>query len=466
MLHSKINFLQTHLLALKSLYESCNRHTLSHLAVPTSELRRILQRQAEALNTAGQEFVYSSPEWYYKVEKTTCVLIDDRTLRIVFQAPVRDVGTDFRVMSLSPLQFVYDSLRCKLVSDKVYFAIHGQEVLSLDRLEPFGNPSTYVLPRHVSPGNIPDCVLALLHEDQLSVLASACPLHCSPANQTVIEPLTDHVYSVLNPTADLNIVCAGILSKKLVKLTHGRYEVEMPCNCNLQADGGRVLIKGLANCNARAPAAVRVSTAWAEKEFSLPPVFLTSNVTDDLPLNVTMPELVIITPPSLEMPTWTDMDLYKSGKVETVLFSLLSLTTLAGLAYWAGPRLGCSAISSALALLTGGLPCCRAGRTQTQPPQDEEAARAPTPEAHGAPAGDIPLRPLDKAPRPTPRDNAHGPAPFLSAERMFSGRPRPGTTNWDIDALLADAAATLRHPLTGPGRTPSPTERMSLPYDK
>jgi hypothetical protein len=458
MLHSKINLLQSHLMALKSMYESCNKHQLSHLAVPTSDLSVILSKHRAPLRNLGLELLYENIEFNYNVDKATCILINSEILNIEVQVPIKEVGTDYRVLSLDPLSFLYNSLRCKLVNEPVLMAYNGEIVVSLHGVKSFGHPKTFLLPRHQTQDRIPACALSLLKEEDPQLLVAECPLLCTNTSQTIVEPLAENFYSVLNPSANLHVICTGRVVRKLYNITQGRYEVTMPCNCNLQEENesSKLLIREERNCKLSAPQRVWVGNTWAGNSFSKLPIFVPPSSAAKRFENVTLPDLQLVTPTPLETGSgWTNMPLYKSGKVETTLFSVLCASVFAGFLYFIKTNIGlfaCGGVVLRILRRCNGLgSCCRRQRAVHGVPEMTPATK------HDLELGQ---RVSERVPRPAPRTPS---LPALRVAYQSGTGPRrslsmrlPGGREWMSD--LGNVSTRARQ---SPSPSPPPSHRAA-----
>ena len=385
-LKSKIDLLQTHLSALRSIYESCNAGRLSRLAVNIESLSNMLSHEIKGLSQKEQEFVFPNVNYLYTLDNVHCSLEAKDTLSISLALPIKSVGQEFKVLSIAPLKFIYDKQTCQLVKSTVKLAHDGETFFPLDPALSFGKPLTYLVRRFVSESATPRCVQSLLKEVDVNNIVDNCPLLCENVEQTTIEELSANVFSVLNPHSALHIVCDGKVRTTVKPLIFGRYEIRLPCECNLQdaEDSTAMFVHQSRYCGGATNTTLSVTDTWADDRFSSAPLFIfrqnSSNIKD---INVTLPALTFITPaPPAFNHVWHDMPLASSGKAESILLSLAGLA-LTGLGvYWVLGKLGllpCIA-SGFSGLWSVALWCCRSAATST-PEQQEATPVAPQPAA-------------------------------------------------------------------------------------
>lgn len=303
--------------------------------MPPADLQAILERDKVVLRNNEMEYVYEKTEFYYNMQKATCVLEGPTKLKIILEVPIKEANSEFRVFSLAPLSFVYKSMSCQIVKEKLLIAFNGEMFVNLRESEMFGKPKTFLLPRQVSPCEIPKCVLALLKENDVTQIVDNCPLFCAEAHSITVQPLGNDTFSVLNPNSATNIVCDSRVVQKLEKLEFGRYEIVLPCHCNVQEElnGGNIVIREMKLCT-NSTKAIQIRLNWAGQNFSPLPIFIpVVNNTKILEENVTLPELRLVTPaPIPTNDVWQDMPNFGSGQLETVIFSVAGLgLTAAGL---------------------------------------------------------------------------------------------------------------------------------------
>jgi hypothetical protein len=155
---------------------------------------------------------------------------------------------------------------CQIVKDKLFVAVNKYNFIGLDEHMSVGNPKCFVINRHFSQPLVPRCVEILLKDYNLETVYDNCALQCASVNQTAVENIEHQTFSILNPTDSLLVVCNGRAHARLPPISSGRYEVEVPCECNVQSDkdSSTVLIRAHSNCNSKNASTFKVNMHWAD----------------------------------------------------------------------------------------------------------------------------------------------------------------------------------------------------------
>ncbi|KAK3907367.1 Flagellar P-ring protein [Frankliniella fusca] len=333
---AQVQILQTHLFSITSLFASCNNQKLSHIAVPLPKLREILQSESRNLAEEKLKLVTDRVTYFYALNTTRC-RVQNSTLHINMRLPVLAEKSSYQVIEIEPVKFIFESNTCQLMKKKITIVFDGVLFSIVDETSVVGSPRTYILNRHHADQNLGPCLNGLLRGDKVSQLVQACPLHCENVTTTTIQLVKDGHYSILNPGQDLNVICQGKVTNKLPKLFAGRYEVELPCDCNVQAEeaGTAVLIRE-APCPANASKIkpLEVNKKWANSDFSPADLFNVAEVKmQDIKLDQI--DLIIVTPEP--PPTGHFLDELPHRTVQKINFSWLTgisaLMTLLGVHY-------------------------------------------------------------------------------------------------------------------------------------
>ena len=186
MFSTKINLLLTHLATLKSLFEGCHSHTLSHLAVSREQLLAAMGNEEIVLKRKNARFVHGPAiiESVYSYKTAQCLVNRDYSvLSVSLSLPVQPLNSHWKVAELRPLKFLYQGLTCNVLEDTTMLAVNDDgTVLPLDST-PEGTPPVYLLPRHVNAAQLSRCFVAMAKSQSLHAVAEACVLHCERTQQ-------------------------------------------------------------------------------------------------------------------------------------------------------------------------------------------------------------------------------------------------------------------------------------------
>jgi len=335
--HFQINLLQTHLLAVRSIFDSCKSNMLSSVAVPSSSLTSALQSESKKLSDAKAKFIFdiSNVDQYYKLTTAHCQLISINSIQISLSVPIAPIHFTWHVLAFSPLKFLASNLTCSIFDKKVVVASDGVSIRDISDRTTIKGTNVYVLPRFHSPSTLHQCISALIHDTDIQSVRQNCPLYCKNIQQTTIEVLNATTFTILNPSFHVHIICSSRVIKKLSPITNGRYEITLPCDCVAQdiSVNNDVLIPAHGPCISSSE--VKITNDWAGSNFNTLKLFIPHHrVQFALDDNVTLPPLHLVTPPPLPQGAiWHDLPMVGSGKVEVVIWSLVGSALVAFLAY-------------------------------------------------------------------------------------------------------------------------------------
>lgn len=372
--HAKINLLQTHLLAVRSIFESCKSNVLSSVAVPSSALINALQSESRKLSDAKAKFIFdiSNIGQYYKLTTAHCQLISNNSIQIRLAVPIAPIHFTWHVLAFSPLKFLVSNLTCAMFTKKVVVASDGVSIRDLSDRTPIVGTNVYVLPRFHSPSNLHKCISSLVHDSDMYAVRQNCPLECESIIPTTVQVLNATAFTILNPSFPVHVICSSRVIHKLSPISDGRYDVTLPCDCVAQdiSPNGDVLIPTHGPCISES--SVQISNDWAGSKFSSLSLFIPHHrsqlALDD---NATLPPLHLVTPPPLPQGAiWHDLPTVGSGKVEVIIWGLIGSGLVAFLAYCLQDK--CKVFTG----LWQGLRClCTLCRRQERPPEEHHQER-------------------------------------------------------------------------------------------
>ncbi|XP_034231410.1 uncharacterized protein LOC117639646 [Thrips palmi] len=343
-LQTVINMLQSHLLAMKSVYHSCQANVLDRLAISEGELGRILRSKNILLNAGDLTLVipHDQLDLYYLLKTAQCNLISQTSLEVTFQIPITTTGNRWTIFSIQPLFFLLNSQTCSILDKSIVLATDGESVRPLNDQDVLHNKLVKVLPRVSDNDGLTNCIHKILMGMEVAELQNHCKINCIDKRENTVQTIGPDHFSVLNPTTDLEIVCQNMIISSLKMLSSGRNEIVLPCYCSLLQQGTTkrtvipaghacVMPKGIS-------AHVNVDNSWSDiGDFSLLEVFVPRNhAIALLAENVTLPpiELATVAPYGTTGSSWKKMPLYKSGWIETIFFFLITVAAIAAFAYY------------------------------------------------------------------------------------------------------------------------------------
>jgi len=336
-LHSKINLLETHLMAVSAIFDSCKSNKLSSVAVSPNSLITVLLAESRKLSEAQSKFIFDLPSVleYYKLSTAHCQLISSNNLKISLSVPITSARNSWHVLSFSPLKFLVSNLTCSMFPNKVTVATDGLSIRDISFSLPLKGTNVYILPRFHSPSKLPKCISILVHDANILSIRKHCPLNCIHILESTVEILNKTSFTILNPSVPVHIICSSRVMHQLQPISDGRYEVSLPCHCVAQdiSSNGDVLIPSHGPCVS--PSSINITNDWAGANFSTLNLFVPHHrVALALDENVTLPPLHVVTPSPLPNGNvWHDMPMFTSGKIETLIFSSIGFAALIVLAY-------------------------------------------------------------------------------------------------------------------------------------
>lgn len=156
--------------------------------------------------------------------------------------PLKDANRKWKVMTVQLLKFLVDGKTCQSVKKPVRIATNGTDIRELSDTPKLCNLDIYMLPRHNSQSRLSACVAKLLTASDVLEISSVCKLLCTDTVHSTVELLESNKYSILNPAAEIVIVCANKLVPKVQKISTGRIELFVPCHCSVQETPGFTII--------------------------------------------------------------------------------------------------------------------------------------------------------------------------------------------------------------------------------
>ncbi|KAK3908532.1 Spike glycoprotein [Frankliniella fusca] len=339
---NKINILQTHLLALKTVYEKCQDRQLPKFMVTEGDLLNALKKQDTILAQHGLRPVFdlSSLSPYYKMESATCKLSNNESLEIMLDVPLTESNTQFHIMEIEPVPFLLDGITCNIMPETIRVATDGHVIREIRESYKFNSLDVYMLPRHNSQGALSKCIHKLLTNADVESISESCELHCADTLATTAHMLDVNKFSVLNPGSPLAVICGSNLEKNLPRLEQGRYELVIPCPCSVQETTGsqQTIIAALEICNINENknVTVEINMEWASDKFEPYQLFATKRNFEYLKMhNLTIPKLSLtkVEPfKSNALSNWKNIPTYNSGWVEIALWIVIFAAVL-GIGY-------------------------------------------------------------------------------------------------------------------------------------
>lgn len=342
-LQSTIELLQNHLIAMKTVYHSCQAGVLDRLAVGEDDLQKILEQKNVLLNAGDLTLAIpqNHVELYYLLKTAQCHLVNQTTIEIDFNVPIKETNRKWGIFSIKPLKFLLDSQTCSILDENIVIASDGESVRPIDELDKLGSTFVKILPRLSKNKGISDCLHKILTGMEVGELQEFCHLNCVNSKESVIQEIDSNKYSVLNPGSQLNVICHNQVKTTVSKLVSGRHEIFLPCHCSLTEESStqRILIPNGAACvlPQGVEEQVRIDNSWTEiGNFSLLEVFVSSDHALKLMSeNVTLPPLNVATiAPMSSTGKWKPLPLFSSGWIETIILVLISAGTICGIAYY------------------------------------------------------------------------------------------------------------------------------------
>lgn len=341
-LFTKINILQTHLLALRSIYDKCQDHLLPKIVIDERSLRAALTGHQKVLEENALRFVYGveSLSEYYALETATCTLVNKQVLEVTLSVPLTDARSEWRVLEILPLKFLHEGSTCNIVDSPVKIASNGVEIRDLSIVEKFGDLDIFMLPRENSQSQMSNCVHKLLKQANVQDIAIACELSCTTTYHSTVQRLGNDKYSVLNPGSDIAVICNNVVKHKIPTVENGRVEVILPCHCTVQEMSGTqlTLISTVRTCNANLNKnnTLKVNMDWASDNFEPYELFATARSFENLKIkNLTSVPIALVKVETFDgkaISSWQGLPITSSGWVEICLWTVF-FVLLFGLLY-------------------------------------------------------------------------------------------------------------------------------------
>ncbi|XP_052127463.1 uncharacterized protein LOC127750281 [Frankliniella occidentalis] len=341
-LFNKINILQSHLLALRSIYDKCQDNLLPKIVVDPDTLRAALSKEQGVLEGHAMQLAFNleNVAEYYRLKTVSCKLINKSKLEISLDVPLKDARAEWRVMSIEPVKFLLGGQTCQIVKDRVLIATNGIEIRDLTDVPKVGGLDVYVLPRHNSQSSLSTCIQRLLKQADVTDIANACDLHCADTFYSSVQLLSKTKYSILNPGSTIAVICGNNFLKNIDPLINGRVEIVVPCHCTVQETSGSqlTLVSALRTCNLNLNVnnTVSINMDWASEGFEPYQLFITERTYEKYKVqNVTNNALSLIKLEKFNgknISNWKNIPITSSGWVEICLWFTI-ITCLCGIVY-------------------------------------------------------------------------------------------------------------------------------------
>ncbi|KAK3917103.1 Retrovirus-related Env polyprotein from transposon 297 [Frankliniella fusca] len=298
---TKINVLQTHLLALRSIYDKCQANLLPKIVVDENSLREALNNHRKTLDenalklSYGTEYLYK----YYELETAKCTLVNKQSLEINVEVPLTDAKSQWRVLEIHPVKFLHEGSTCQIVKSPVEIASNGIEIRDLSTTTKFGKLDIFMLPRENSQSDLSTCIHKLLKQADVREIAAACELDCVMTFHSTVQLFGPNKYSVLNPGSNIAIICGNVVKQNVPQLENGRVEIMLPCHCTVQEMSGPqlTLITSVRTCNENLNKnnTLTINMDWASDNFEPYELFVPARDYEKLKIkNVSFTPLTLV----------------------------------------------------------------------------------------------------------------------------------------------------------------------------
>lgn len=217
----------------------CAENRLSPLAITPKKLKSALQVLQQQLR--GQNFALAIPfsqiTEYYANPLAKCSR-SDIILDVHLKIPLVSTKITWQFIQFKSLAFAHNSQTCRIsvMEEVAVGSTRDKAAAHLFKFERRVTDTIALISDSPLQTKSAACVRALISPRiTLEALKYACPFHCVPTQDLVIQKIEDRTFVLTNPLA-LSVNCNGNVSTlPHANAAKGAIQVTIPCNCSLHS---------------------------------------------------------------------------------------------------------------------------------------------------------------------------------------------------------------------------------------